>query len=90
MAREKKKPERIFRIGDVSASIFLQETDDDRRFHTVNLQRSYKLNGKRQYGGSMTLADLPAAIEVLRLAMAYVGQEQGEALTYEGDSEVEE
>lgn len=90
MAREKKKPERIFRIGDVSASIFLQETDDDRTFHTVNLQRSYKLNGKRQYGGSMTLADLPAAIEVLRLAMAYVGQEQGEALTYEGSEEVGE
>ncbi len=77
---EKKKPERIFRIGDVSASIFLQETGNDRTFRTISLQKSYLAEGERQYTGSLSLAELPAAIEVLRLALGYVAGDKEEAV----------
>ena len=78
--KEKKKPERIFRIGDVSASIFLQNAGEDRTFRTISLQKSYMSEGERQYTGSLSLAELPAAIEVLRMALAYVGDEKEEAI----------
>ena len=77
---EKKKPERIFRIGDVSASIFLQNAGEDRTFRTISLQKSYIADGERQYTGSLSLAELPAAIEVLRLALDYVAAEKEEAV----------
>lgn len=77
---EKKKPERIFRIGDVSASIFLQEGSNDRTFRTISLQKSYVSEGERQYTGSLSLAELPAAIEVLRLALGYVAGDKAEAV----------
>jgi hypothetical protein len=78
--KEKKKPERIFRIGDVSASIFLQNAGDDRTFRTISLQKSYMSEGERQYTGSLSLAELPAAIEVLRMALTYVGDDKEEAV----------
>lgn len=84
MASEKKKPERVLRIGDVSCSIFRQSAGENREFHTISLQRSYVKDGKRDYSSSLTLAELPAAIEVLRMAMAYIATEQGEAVTYDG------
>jgi len=77
---EKKKPERIFRIGDVSASIFLQNAGEDRKFRTISLQKSYLSEGERQYTGSLSLAELPAAIEVLRLALGYIANEKEEAV----------
>jgi hypothetical protein len=80
---EKKKPERIIRIGDVSASIFVQMVEganEDRVFRTVSLQKSYVSNGERQYTGSLSLAELPAAIEVLRMALEYVGDHKEEAI----------
>jgi len=78
--KEKKKPERIFRIGDVSCSIFLQNAGEDRTFRTVSLQKSYMSEGERQYTGSLSLAELPAAIEVLRMALSYVGDDKEEAV----------
>ena len=77
---DKKKPERIFRIGDVSASLFVQEAGNDRTFRTVSLQKSYMSEGERQYTGSLSLAELPAAIEVLRLAMQYIADYKEEAI----------
>jgi hypothetical protein len=74
---EKKKPDRIFRIGDVSCSIFLQNTGEDRTFRTVNLQKSYiDREGVRQYSSSLSLAEMPTAIEVLRMALNYVAGEE--------------
>jgi len=77
---EKKKPERIYRVGDVSASIFVQEAGNDRVFRTVSLQKSYLADGERQYTSSLSLAELPAAIEVLRMALSYVADEREEAV----------
>jgi hypothetical protein len=78
---EKKKPERIFRIGDVSASIFPQEVGETNRvLRTVSLQKSYvDRDGERQYTGSLSLGELPAAIEVLRMALHFIADEKGEA-----------
>jgi hypothetical protein len=74
---EKKKPERIFRIGDVSCSVFLQNAGDDRTFRTVNLQKSYlDRENVRQYSSSLSLAELPTALEVLRMALNYVAGEE--------------
>jgi hypothetical protein len=78
--KEKKKPERIFRIGDVSCSVFVQNAGEDRTFRTVSLQKSYMSEGERQYTSSLSLAELPAAIEVLRMALSYVGDEKEEAV----------
>jgi hypothetical protein len=77
---EKKKPERVFRIGDVNCSIFLQNAGEDRTFRTISLQKSYLSEGERQYTGSLSLAELPAAIEVLRMALSYVGDDKEEAV----------
>lgn len=78
--KEKKKPERVFRISDVSAAIFVQSAGDDRTFRTVSLQKSYMSEGERQYTGSLSLAELPAAIEVLRMALHYIADQKEEAV----------
>ena len=81
MSDPKKKPTRIIRIGDVSASIFEQATDNERKFCTVSLQKSYlDRENQRQYSGSLSLAELPAAIEVLRLAMDFIALGCNEAV----------
>lgn len=81
MAQPKKKPERVLRIGDVSCSMFRQ-TGETRDFHTISLQRSYVKDGERAYSSSLTLAELPAAIEVLKMALSYVVGD-GEAIAYD-------
>jgi hypothetical protein len=82
MADEKKKPVRVLRIGDVSVSLFLQNgaLPTSRGFHTVSLQKSFvDREGERQYTSSLSLAELPAAIEALRMALRYIVDECGEA-----------
>jgi hypothetical protein len=76
----KNSPEKVFRVGHVSASIFVntstREEDGEsveREFRTTSLQRSYKDDeGKWQYSGNLTLGDLANAIRALSLAQAYV------------------
>ena len=72
-----KSPEATFRLGNVSASVFVQETGGNngspkREFRTVNVQRSYRDEDERKYANNFTLADLPAAIRTLQLAQAHV------------------
>lgn len=70
------KPEKTFRIGHCSASVFVnsaaKEGDDNRTFRTVSLQRRYRDGDDWKTSASFTLADLPAAIAVLQLAMQHV------------------
>lgn len=72
------KPERVFRIGAVSASIFANETgegDSARTIRTANLQRRYRDGeGEWKSSSSFALAELPAAVEVMRLATAYLAE----------------
>ncbi len=70
-----KGPETTFRLGNVSASVFVNEVDGDggkRKFRSVNVQRSYRDGDETKFVSSFGLGDLPTAIRVLQLAQAYV------------------
>jgi len=74
------KPVKVFRIGYVSGSIFLNEIDTEggrRTIRNVNLQRRYKDGDEWKSSTSFGLADIPLAIRVLQLAQQFV--EEAEA-----------
>lgn len=72
------KPERIIRLGLVSAAIFANvreaTADQEQRVQrSVQLQRRYRdADGIWKTSTSFDLANLPAAVESLRLALAYL------------------
>ncbi len=73
------KPEKSFRIGNVSASIFVNEVEIDsgtRKLRNVNLQRSYRDGDEWKTATSFGLADLPAAITVMNMALDYVASKE--------------
>ncbi|TXT31479.1 MAG: Uncharacterized protein FD138_2160 [Planctomycetota bacterium] len=76
MSSPSRKPERVFRIGFVSASVFAHEIDNDnggkRTLRSVNLQKRYLDGEEVKYTSSFNLAELPQAIRVLKLAADYV------------------
>lgn len=77
-----KTPEKTFRIGLVSASVFVNEVDGDggkRTLRNVNLQRRYRDGDSWKSATSFGLADLPAAIRVLELAQQHVEQHEAES-----------
>ena len=58
-------PEKVFRLGNVSASVFANEIEGDgepRTVRSVNVQRSYQDGDKTKYVSSFGVADLPRAI----------------------------
>jgi hypothetical protein len=68
-------PETTFRLGNISASVFVNEVDGDsgkRKFRSVNVQRSYRDGDDTKFVSSFGLSDLPTAIRVLQLAQAHV------------------
>ena len=79
-----KGPEKVFRVGYVSASVFVNTSkrqDDgetvEREFRTVSLQRSYQDdNGKWQYSTNLTLGDIANAHRALKLAQAFVEEQE--------------
>lgn len=76
-----KHPVATFRIGYVSASVFVRDFEIDgetRQFHSCSLQKSFKDGEERKWTSSFNLAELPQAIRCLQLAQHYV--EQREAL----------
>jgi len=79
------KPVKTIRFGSISASVFENEIDKEggvTSLLTVNLQRRYRdSDGQWKSNTSFTLAELPAAIEVLRRAMEYIAvQKDGDML----------
>ena len=73
------KPERVFRIGAISASVFVNEVDGEggkRTVRNVNLQRRFKDGDEWKSSSSFALADLPAAIAVLNLAFDHVAKQE--------------
>ena len=86
-----KSPEATFRLGNVSASVFVQETGGNngspkREFRTVNVQRSYRDEDERKYASNFTLADLPAAIRTLELAQAHVEEREAKVASSNANS----
>lgn len=76
------KPEKVFRIGPTSASIFANESgegDSTRTIRTANLQRRYRdSEGEWKSSSSFALAELPAAMEVLRLATTHLAEQEAD------------
>jgi hypothetical protein len=77
------KPEKVFRIGSVSASVFANEieTEGGKRFvRSVSLQRRYRddKDGKWKSSTSFGLGELPQAMAVLDLAMKYVASKEAQ------------
>ena len=70
-----KTPEKSFRLGNVSASVFVNQAESGRDFRNVVFQRSYRTEaGERRFANSFTAADLPVLERVLRLAQEHVEQ----------------
>jgi hypothetical protein len=73
------KPERVFRIGAISASVFVNEIDGEggkRTVRNVNLQRRFKDGDEWKSSSSFNLSDLPAAITVMNLALDHVAAQE--------------
>ncbi|MGD9648116.1 MAG: hypothetical protein AB7U73_20555, partial [Pirellulales bacterium] len=72
------RPVRTYRLGLISAAVFAntreaQGEQEGRVVHTVQLQRRYRDGeGNWKTSASFDLSTLPAAIEALRLALAYL------------------
>ncbi|MCA9028268.1 MAG: hypothetical protein KDA86_23860 [Planctomycetaceae bacterium] len=69
------KPEKVVRIGYVSASVFAHDVESDdtkRTLRSVNVQKRYKDGDDWKYTSSFGLAELPQAIRCLQLAQQYV------------------
>jgi len=77
------QPEKSFRMGLVSASVFANEYETaDRKKKTrrnVVIQRSYKDGDEWKQTNSFGLGDLPAAVRVLELAQSYVESQEVES-----------
>jgi len=76
-----KKPEKVYRIGFVSASVFVHdvETDDGKRtLRSVSVQKRYLDGEEAKYTSSFGLTELPQAIRVLQLTQQYVEAREAE------------
>ena len=76
-----RKPEKVFRIGAVSASIFAHTVDTDggsRIIRSVSIQKRYMDGDEAKYTSSFNLAELPLAMRVISLAQAYVEANEAE------------
>lgn len=73
-------PEKVFRIGYVSASVFARKIEKDgepdRIVRSVNLQKRYVDNGEAKFSSSFGLGELPQAIEALRLAFGHLAEQE--------------
>ena len=75
------QPEKVYRIGYVSASIFARdvEVDDGKRtLRSVNVQKRYKDGDDYKYTSSFGLAELPQAIRCLELAQSWIEGHEAE------------
>lgn len=69
------QPEKVFRVGAVSASVFVNEAnspDGSRQVRNVQLQRRYRDGDEWKSSSSFGLAELSTAIRVLELARQHV------------------
>ena len=75
------KPEKVLRIGPVTASVFLNEIETEggkRSVRSVSLQRRYRddKDGEWKSSNSFALGELPQAMAALDLAMQYVASKE--------------
>lgn len=74
------KPEKVFRIGSVSASVFANEVETEggkRSIRSVALQRRYRDDdGDWKSSNSFGLGEIRQAIAALDLAMKFVANKE--------------
>ena len=76
-----RRPEKVFRIGYVSASVFAHEVpteDGSRTIRSVNIQKRYMDGEDVKYTASFGIAELPQALRVLQLAANCVEQHEAD------------
>lgn len=76
-----KRPEKVFRIGSVSASVFAHEVENDegkRTMRSVSLQKRYLDGDEAKFTSSFNVSELPQALRVLQLAQEYVEAQEAE------------
>lgn len=74
-----RRPEKVFRIGYVTASVFGHEVkngDDTRTVRSVNIQKRYVDGDEVKYTSSFGLAELPQALRALQMATNWVEQQE--------------
>jgi len=78
---EKNKPEKKFRAGAVTATVWKNHTEEGKEYSTVSFERSYKdKNEQWQTTNSLRVNDLPRAAMVLNKAYEFLAmKEQGAA-----------
>lgn len=79
-----KRPEKVFRIGFVSASVFAHDVENDdgkRTMRSVSLQKRYMDGDEAKFTSSFNLSELPQAMRVLQLAQEYVEGREAEIRT---------
>jgi hypothetical protein len=70
---EEKLPQRRFRIGNVTASVWKNTSDRGVDFYSVTLQKSYKDDkGEWQNTESLNHSDIVCAMRVLEYAERYI------------------
>jgi len=75
------KPVKVFRIGRMSASMFVNEIErggGKRQIRNVNLRRRYRDGDEWKSSSSFGLADIPGAQAVLDLALTYVAVKEAD------------
>ncbi|MEZ6133109.1 MAG: hypothetical protein R3C59_30945 [Planctomycetaceae bacterium] len=73
------KPEKVFRIGNVSASVFAHEIEGSTRMvRSVSVQKRFKDGDEAKYTSSFNLSELPTVIRVFQLAQEYVESHEAE------------
>lgn len=73
------KPEKVFRIGNVSASVFAHEIEGSKRtVRSVSVQKRFKDGDEVKYTSSFNLAELPTVIRVFHIAREYVESQEAE------------
>lgn len=71
------KPVKIYRLGALSCSVFLNQSGE-RQFHTTQIQRRYRDGEETKFIYSFTLADLPLVIQLAQMALDYVATQEAE------------
>lgn len=76
-----RKPEKVFRIGFVSASVFANDVktgSEKRTMRSVNVQRRYLDGDETKYSASFGLAEIPQALRALELAQQFIEAKEAE------------
>ncbi|QDT38405.1 hypothetical protein [Stratiformator vulcanicus] len=68
-------PEKVFRVGAVSASVFAHEVEFEgtkRTIRSVSVQKRYRDGDGVKYTQSFNLGELPLVVRAFQLAQRYV------------------